>query len=422
VPPVSDPDRLTFEQCALASGLLTQPQLDEGRSSVRWSEGDEPEPSTPPSDKQLADRLVEMGLLNAWQAKQLLDGRTKFNLGPYAIIDSIGKGGMGQVFKARHGRMGRIVAVKVLPRDKSTPQTVANFSREIRALERLDHPKLVAYLDAGQDGNVYYLVTEYMPGMDLRKLIRQRGPLDVPTAASIVSQVAEGLEYAHAQGIVHRDVKPGNVLVSPEGEAKLSDLGFASPVEGWPESDPGYGKLAGTADYLSPDQIRDPRRPSPAWDIYALGCTLYYAATGKVPFPGGSTRDKARAHCELRPLDPRRLNPRLSAEFVEVMADMMAKEPAERIASAREVITRLAPFLAAEPVSPSDRQSVPALPIAASRPANQQDSLSSPTPPRVHVDWLKAAGPLAVFVLTPLALVGTILLLVWLVKIVLLNR
>ena len=96
----------------------------------------------------------------------------------------------------------------------------------------------------------------------------------------------------------------------------------------------------GTADYLSPDQVRDPRNPTPAWDIYSLGCTLYYAVTGKVPFPGGTTADKARAHCELRPLDPRRLNPRLAPEFVEVMADMMAKEPAQRIATAREVMAR----------------------------------------------------------------------------------
>jgi eukaryotic-like serine/threonine-protein kinase len=400
---MSNPDRSTFEQCALASGLLTGRQLDEARSSVRWSEGDEPDKSGSPSDKQLADRLVEMRLLNAWQAKQLLDGRTRFNLGPYSIIDSIGQGAMGQVFKARHGKMGRIVAIKVLPRDKSTPAAVASFTREIRALARLDHPRLVSALDAGQDGNVHYLVTEYVPGMDLRKLVRQEGPLGMAAAASIISQAAEALEYAHAQGIIHRDVKPGNVLVSPDGEAKLSDLGFASPWAGSPENDPRYGKIAGTADYLSPDQVRDPRRPAPAWDIYSLGCTLYYAVTGKVPFPGGTTADKARAHCELRPLDPRRLNPRLSPEFVEVMADMMAKEPAGRIASAREVISRLAPFLTAAPAPPGAT-------------ADRRDSSSPEMQAPVRGDWIKAVGPPAVFVLAPLALFGAVLLLWWLVR------
>ena len=415
---VGNAGRSMFEQCALASGLLTQSQIDEARAGVRWAEGDEPDPSAPPSDRQLADRLVETGLLNVWQAKQLLEGRTKFNLGPYLMIDWIAQGGMGQVFKAQRGKMGRVVAVKVLPRDKSTPEAIANFTREIRALASLDHPKLVAAIDAGEDGNVHYLVTEYVPGMDLRKLVRQDGPLSVPAAASIISQVAEGLEYAHAQGIIHRDVTPGNVLVSPDGEAKLSDLGLAGPLNDPSETDPRHGKIVGTADYLSPDQIRDPWSPTPAWDIYSLGCTLYYAVTGTVPFPGGTTADKARAHCELRPLHPRQLNSRLSAEFVEVMADMMAKEPSQRISSAREVQTRLAPFVASGPTAPS--QPVPAVvppppPIVARLPANEVDSSSSQEVLIPVQDGMKTIyWPLVVFVLTPLTLVVGVLLLWWL--------
>jgi eukaryotic-like serine/threonine-protein kinase len=454
---VSNVERSTFERCAVASGLLTQRQLDEAREAVRWSEGDEPELDVPPSDQRLADRLVEKGSLNAWQAKQLLDGRTKFNLGPYLIIDSIGQGGMGQVFKARHEKFWRIVAVKVLPRDKCTPEAVANFTREIRALASLDHPKLVSALDAGEDGNVHYLVTEYVPGTDLRKLVRREGPLGMSAAASIICQVAEGLEYAHAQGIVHRDVKPGNVLVSPQGEAKLSDLGLSGPLTGEVETDPRYGKIVGTADYLSPDHVRDPWSPTPAWDIYSLGCTLYYAVTGKVPFPGGTTGDKVRAHCELRPLDPRRLNPRLSVKFVEVMADMMTKEPAQRIASAREVIVRLTPFLPGQsgslPASPpvvarraaampavppplnAARRSTPDVALADTKtdfpgvPAEgiDEDSSSSevldtfgPTgsgeddlksPMSVHGDLMAVLWPLTVFLLAPLALVGAVLLL-----------
>ncbi len=215
-----------FVRCALASGLLTQQQLDDACAGAPDGSGPD---VPPPSDRQLADRLVDLGLLNAWQAKQLLDGQTRFNLGPYQIIDSLGQGGMGQVFKAQHGKMGHIVAIKVLPRDKCTPEAIANFQREIRAMARLDHPKLVSALDAGEDGNVHYLVTEFVPGMDLRKLVRQDGPLDMSAAASVICQVADGLAYAHAQGIVHRDVKPGNVLVSPEGDAKLLDLGLSGP-------------------------------------------------------------------------------------------------------------------------------------------------------------------------------------------------
>jgi serine/threonine protein kinase len=341
---VSKPEPSKFELCALASGLLTEQQLDAARAGGRWSEGEASEDAVPPSDEQLAERLVELGWLNVWQSKQLLDGRTKFNLGPYWIVDSIGQGGMGQVFKAEHSVMGRVVAIKVLPLSKSTPEAVNNFMREIRVLASLNHRNLVRAIDYGQDGNVHYLVTEYVPGCDLRKLVRREGPLTMQAAANIIYQVANGLRHAHQNGLIHRDVKPGNVLVSPDGEAKLSDLGLAGPVDGDAESDPRYGKIVGTADYLPPDHVESPWDPTPAWDIYSLGCTLYYAVTGKVPFPGGTTADKARAHCKLRPLDPRRLNKKLSDEFVDVLADMMAKDPAQRIPSAAAVMERLSPW------------------------------------------------------------------------------
>ena len=238
-----------------------------------------------------------------------------------------------------------MVAIKVLPQDKSTPEAIANFTRETHALSSLSHPKLVRAVDAGNDGNVHFLVTEFVPGSDLRKLVRRSGPLSMEAAANIISQVAEGLHQAHQQGIVHRDVKPGNVLVTPEGDAKLSDLGLAGPMySSHADQDPRYGKIVGTADYLSPDHIQSPWNPVPAWDIYSLGCTLYYAVTGKVPFPGGTTSDKARAHCGLKPLDPRRLNHQLSDTFVDVIADLMAKDPAERVPSALAVIERLAPW------------------------------------------------------------------------------
>ncbi len=332
-----------FEKCAIQSDLLTKQEIEEARAGIRWSDGEDRD-NAPPTDRQLADRLVELGKLNAWQAKQLLDGQTKFTLGPYRIIDSIGQGGMGQVFKAEHKVLGRVVAIKVLPRAKSTPEAVRNFTREIQALASLDHKHLVQAIDAGHDGNVHYLVTEYVPGFDLHKLVRRQGPLDMQTAARIICDVAEGLHHAHQQGLIHRDVKPGNVLVMPDGHAKLSDLGLAGPVDANEKSDPRFGKIVGTADYISPDHVKSPWDPTPLWDIYSLGGTLYYAVTGSVPFPGGSTADKARAHEEFRPVDPRRLNPSLSNAFVDVMADMLAKDPARRIPSAREVIARLAPW------------------------------------------------------------------------------
>jgi serine/threonine protein kinase len=398
--PVSTPSRATFEQCALASRLLSQEQIDEAHALLRSADSEAGTPGGPPDDQQLAERLIAFGYLNTWQAQQLLQGRTKFTLGPYKIVDSLGQGGMGQVFKAEHQVMGRVVAIKVLPRHKSTPEAIANFTREIQALARLNHAKLVRALDAGRDGNVYYMVTEYVPGSDLRKLVRRSGPLDMEAAAAIISQVADGLQHAHERGIIHRDVKPGNVLVTPDGEAKLLDLGLAGPMGGNVENDPRFGKIVGTADYLSPDHIQSPREPTPAWDVYSLGCTLYYAVTGKVPFPGGNTADKARAHCELRPLDPRRLNHKLCDSFVDVIADMMAKDPAERVPSAAAVIERLAPWACGAPTGAPSLPPGPWDPgwVATSGPIHAAASVESATPewvlPTSDVPTLPQAPPL----------------------------
>jgi serine/threonine protein kinase len=332
-----------FRRSALASGLLTVEQILEAEAAVRAGAG--PIGTwTVVDDASLASKLVDLGRINRWQAEQLKVGRAKFNLGPYQVIDAIGQGGMGQVFKAEHRLMGRVVAVKVLPRHRSTPEAVASFTREIRAQAQLDHPNLVRAFDAGHDGNVYFLVTEYVPGADLRKLVRARGKLTMQDAATIVSQAACGLGHAHARGMVHRDVKPGNLLVTPEGLTKVSDLGLAAYLGIEDPDDPRVGRIVGTADYLSPEHISSPKNITAASDIYSLGCTLYYAVTGKVPFPGGTHRDKAKRHCEDIPLNPRRFNLELTDEFVDVIAAMMEKDPQKRLRTCDEVVRRLAPW------------------------------------------------------------------------------
>lgn len=329
-----------FVRSALASGLLTAEEIDEAVAAIKAGvEGDKL-----PSDEQLAARLVDMRRINRWQSEQLRAGRTLFTLGAYQCVDSLGQGGMGQVYKAEHSIMGRTVAVKVLPKHKTNPETIANFMREIRMQAALDHENLVRAYDAGHDGNVHFLVTEYVPGTDLRRLIRKHGRLQMALAASIVTQAAKGLQHAHQRGLLHRDVKPGNILVAGDGRTKVSDLGLSGYFNDAEQIDSRGGKVVGTADYLAPEQISTPDRLTPASDIYALGCTLYYTVTGKVPFPGGSARDKARAHLNTAPLDPRRLATDLDDAFVDVIADMMAKNPEERIQHASEVINRLSPW------------------------------------------------------------------------------
>jgi len=410
-------NRVQFEQCLLASGLVTEEQLEEARVTLNPLDPDGPSIT----GRELADQLIESGLLNAWQVQQLFEGRTRFTLGPYRIVDSIGQGGMGQVFKARHSLMERIVAVKVLPLAKSTPDAIDSFIHEIEALASLQHPRLVKALDAGYDGNVYYLVTEYVPGIDLRKMVRRDGPLSMYAAADIIFQVAEGLEYAHQAGFIHRDIKPANVLVTPENEAKLLDLGLAGPLEDAANKDPRFGKVCGTADYLSPEHIREPWTPMPAWDIYSLGCTLYYAVTGKVPFPGGSTPEKARAHCELRPLDPRRLNQQLSDAFVELMADMMAKDASERIGSAAEVMWQLSPWTK-RPLPPEIEArlaaSLPVLPPGEDNPSDPDAIEPQAAPPSIPTEHDRDSTarprmhPLILFALLP-AIAVTIAMSLW---------
>lgn len=333
--------RDVFRKSALLSGLVSEAELQSAleRLSKKVSK------TNPLTDRALSDLLVKDKVITSYQADQLRAGRTKLTLGPYIITDWIGQGGMGQVFKAEHQMLGRESAVKVLPLSKATPDAINNFRREIRTQAQLDHQNLVRAYDAGEDGNVHYLVVEYVPGTDLRRLVRTRGRLGIQQASNVIMQAARGLEYAHERGLIHRDVKPGNILVTPEGIAKVSDLGLAGFLHET-DSDPRKGKIVGTADYLAPEQITNPYEPTKLSDIYALGCTLYYSITGKVPYPGGNARNKARRHLEETPWHPRRFNEEVSDEFVDLIADMMEKDASVRIQSMAEVVGRLEPWAA----------------------------------------------------------------------------
>lgn len=331
---------------ALASGLLSQQQIDDALAGLRARNAGSAVAAEPITDEMLGQRLVDLGYLNRWQVEQLKEGRTKFNLGPYRIVNAIGQGGMGHVFKAEHKLLGRIEAIKVLPKSKCTPEAVAAFQREIRAQAQLDHPNLVRVTYADYEGDTYFFVTEYVPGTDLRKLVRRNGPLSYPIAATIISQAAEGLHYAHRRGLVHRDVKPGNLLVTPDGRTKMTDLGLAwflmEELEGVPHT--GKASLVGTADYLAPEAIRQPDKIVPVSDVYSLGCTLYYAVTGKVPFPGGNTADKIRRHLDEIPLNPLHFNPDLPPGFCDAIAAMMDKNPDTRTPTAAAVVELLRPW------------------------------------------------------------------------------
>ncbi len=345
-PRVTPLKKSKFWLAAVASGLLSKEELHEALSSLCLDERARETTALEVKEDELARKLVEMGRINRWQMTQLMAGRTRFTLKDYRIVDSLGRGGMAEVYKAEHMIMSRVVALKVLPRSKTTPEAIARFRREIQAQSQLDHENLVRAFDAGHEGNVHFMVTEFVPGADLRRHIRTHKRLSQQAAAAIICQIARALEHAHGRGVIHRDLKPGNLIITPDGHAKLLDLGlvFFLQQEDDELRDVNNGKIVGTADYLAPEQIMAPDKVSPVSDIYSLGCTLYYAVTGKVPFPGGNVKDKAKAHCKLQPITPRRWNSELTDDFIEVIHRMMAKDPAQRVQSAGEVVSLLAPF------------------------------------------------------------------------------
>ncbi len=383
-----------FRYTALASSLVDATTLDSVEAQVRIvCVGEASESAALDAvgfDKAVADLLVQQGTLTRFQADQMLAGRRRLMLGQYRILDQIGQGGMGQVFKAEHVMMGREVAVKVLPRAQSTPETEAAFQREIRMLARLDHANLVRALDAGHDGKVYYLVTEIVAGVDLRKQVLKYGPLDQVSAASVISQAARGLGYAHSQGLVHRDVKPGNLLVTGDGLVKVLDLGLAGSV--LEAESTRLGRVVGTMDYMAPEQIRMPDSVGPAADMYGLGCSLYFSLVGQVPFPGGTRQEKAKRQLTETPTPIGHFAPQISQDFCRLVEAMMHKNPAERIGSAAEVIERLRPWTPEVPVTMSR---IPRNRTAVELP-RQQFPVSTPVKPpplpttdrsRGHVSW-----------------------------------
>ncbi|MBO0700605.1 MAG: serine/threonine protein kinase, partial [Zavarzinella sp.] len=265
-------------------------------------------------------------------------------LGPYQILSPLGKGGMGTVYLARDSRRpeGRkaLVALKVLPpkRAREEDRTLARFLREMDLAQRVGHPNLTRTFEAGDIGGVHYIAMEYIRGLSLSRLVGEHGPVGVARAARLFAEVADGLGHAHEKGLIHRDLKPANIMVTPRGHAKVLDLGLALAVgEELPEDKSivgGQGYVVGTMDYIAPEQVYDSTQVDARSDLYALGCSLYFALTGQPPFPGGTSVQKMKRHRSEYAEPISDLNPTVPAEFSRVVARLMEKDPRRRYQTA----------------------------------------------------------------------------------------
>lgn len=266
----------------------------------------------------------------------------RFRMGSYGILHPLGSGGMSSVFRAVHLETGHEVALKVLPTAMARNSTILKrFVAEARSAADLQHPNIAQIYDRGSDDGRYYLVLEYVEGGDLHEYVQHQGPLNPAEAVDLIVQVARGLEYAASRGVIHRDVKPSNVLRTPAGEAKIIDLGLALRPESEDERVTREGTTVGTVDYMAPEQARDSRATSFQSDIYSLGCTLYYLLTGLPPFPGGDITEKLTRHARTPPPDVLEARDDVPAALGGILRRMMAKKPEERQASYRELISAL---------------------------------------------------------------------------------
>lgn len=341
-------DFRTFFDRICESGIFTQERLQAFFSCL-------------PEDQRVEDvdtfgkALVEAGELTPYQLGRILNGRQHgLVLGKNVLLSRIGEGGMGCVYKAEHTTMKRIVAVKVMnEKALSSVRIRRRFLMEVQTAAKLIHPNIVTAYDAGEQDNVPYLVMEYVDGDTLRSIVDDNGPLEFSTAIGYMLQIAEGLKYAHSKGVIHRDIKPTNLLLDKKGMAKILDMGLAMIIHNDDKTitDSALMELTkdrhvvGTVDYMSPEQTGDQNQIDHRADIYSLGCSLFYLVTGRRPFRRSTPIKTLVAH-QTDPIPSMRTaNPNIPVDADRLLARMVAKHPDDRFQSADELIDGLTEFL-----------------------------------------------------------------------------
>jgi eukaryotic-like serine/threonine-protein kinase len=345
------------------SGLVEEKRLAAYTDKLR---GDN---ALPAQAKELADRMIRDGVLTHFQAEQILLGKwRRFNIGKYKVLERLGSGGMGSVYLCEHKLMCRRVAVKVLPTAKANdPSSLLRFQREAKAIAALDHPNIVRAYDIDEDEKLHFLVMEHVDGSSLQDIVKKTGPMDYTRAAHYIRQAALGLQHAHdAAAIVHRDIKPGNVLVDRSGVVKILDMGLARFFND--EEDILTKKydetVLGTADYLAPEQATDSHNVDIRADVYSLGATFYFCLTGRTPFAEGTVAQKLIWHQTRLPKPIRGFRADVPDALLAVIDKAMAKDVTQRFQMPVEFAEALDPWTQS-PIPPPPADEMPQLSLAA---------------------------------------------------------
>ncbi len=299
-------------------------------------------PATSATD--LARQLIRAGHLTSWQAEKLLAGKHKgFFLGKYKLLQPLGAGGMSVVYLAQHQLLGQRRAIKVLPKSKvSDSSYLQRFYREAQAAARLNHPNIVRTFDIDHQADQHYMVMEFIEGEDLASIVKREGALPYPVAVDYLQQATRALQHAHAAGMVHRDVKPGNLLRTPQGQIKLLDLGLAKFSDQGSDLTLTHDEtLMGTADFLSPEQALHSHLVDHRADLYSLGATFYFFIAGHPPFPEGTVAQRLIRHQSVEPPSLVSLQPACPPFLSELCQWMMKKQPSDRCPSCDDLLAAL---------------------------------------------------------------------------------
>jgi serine/threonine protein kinase len=374
----------SFLKTVMRSGLLNREQLQEALRGLPRDQHDDAQ--------AVADFLVRAGKLSRFQAKKLLQGKSVgLVLGQFQVLAPLGRGGMSTVYLARDSRRHCLVALKILPpkRAREEERILARFLREMNMSRRVSHPHLAQTYDVGTVADVHFIAMEFIPGQSLYRLVTKQGPLPIPQAAKLFAEVAAGLEHAHWRGLIHRDLKPSNIMVTPNDHAKVLDLGLAM-IQGEDATDHriigGRGYVVGSMDYIAPEQTENAAKVDARSDIYGLGCTLYFALTGRPPFPGGDALEKIKRQKTEEPVPVWQLNSSAPPGFVALVDKMMAKRPDDRFATAKEVRRELLFWRAPEPALPVDQAGDSGYQQAVAVLATEDDDSDEPLPEVIPVD------------------------------------